>query len=313
MKPGTNASHDHVMDIGKSLGLHSEREASLSRGGTAYAPRLDILWTRRLSPAQLKALEAVQAKPPMRGDALPLAAWEVEGSDASTKGMQADLANMRVFGAPFGFLAVRGGTENNLYERACRLTRTQRHHFGDQAVVPLDTRWLSELAQITLSPRITSQPVKTVKGGGGEGKWAPRVRAALREQGEQAGFEVVDSFKAPLLNRMTRSEIDVAWTLPMPVGLRVLAEAVAKRDPDLVKDELLVAERYDRVVVVAFEIENDSSKHGHGGLLNLASHGMAGVFIAGTKEARDAAKAARHTYRHSLPLSRVTVNGEFAG
>jgi hypothetical protein len=227
--------------------------------------------------------------------------------------MQADLANMRVFGAPFGFLAVKGDTKDNLYERACRLTRTQRRYFGDKAVVPLDTNWLTELAQLPLSARVTHRSANTVKGGGGEGTWAEVVRKELRMLGEHAGFDVIDSFRAPFPSRMelTRSEIDVVWALPMPAGLRVFVEAIGERRPDLEKDGLVVPERYDSIVVVAFEIENDSAKHGHGGLLNLASHGMAGVFVAGTKKALHAALAAHETYRGAFPLSNVTVHDGF--
>ena len=314
MDAETNTFHEHVVDIGRELGLRVQREASLSSGGTAYAPRLDILWMQPLSPAQLRAIEKVRASLPIRGDAIPLAAWEVEGSDASTKGMQADLANMRVSGAPFGFLAVRGGTKDNLYERACRLTRTQRHYFGEQAVVPLDTSWLRSLAQLTLSSRVVPRPGKIVKGGGGEGTWAEGVRVKLRALGEQAGFDVRDSFRAALPHHMglTKSEIDMVWTLPMPDGLRALIEAIGEHEPDLVKDGLAIPERYGSVVVVAFEIENDSKKHGHGGLLNLASHGMAGVFVAGNKASHDGALAAHQTYRNVLPLSRVTIHEGFA-
>lgn len=312
MDSATNAFHELVEDMGKMLGLRAAREVELPRS-TGYTPRLDVLWSRELSVAQWTALEKVRARVPQHGDAIPIAAWEVEGSDASTKGMQADLANMRVFGAPFGFLAVRGGTKDNLFERACRLARTQRHHFGDQAVVPLDTSWLRDFAQLPLSSRAAPWSMKIVKGGGGEGTWAERVRNELRMLGETAGFDVIESYRAPFPSHMelTRSEIDIAWTLAMPEGLRMLATAIGERLPDLKAHGLVIPERYNGIVVVAFEIENNCAKHGHGGLLNLASHGMAGVFVAGTKAACDAAVAAHKTYRESLPLSRVTVYERF--
>lgn len=309
----TKAFHEEVVRIGGKLGLRAEREASISRGDATYAPRLDILWTRPLSVGQRKAIEGVRARLPMRGDAIPIAAWEVEGSDVSTRGMQADLANMRVSGAPFGFLAVRGDTKDNLYERACRLTRTQRHYFGDQAVVPLDTRWLSELALLPLSSRVTSQPGVPANGDGGEGTWARSVRDDLRKRGEAAGFDVIESFSASFPARMelTQSKIDLGWTLPMPEGLSELVKDIGRRQKGRLSDDLILSERYASVVVVAFEIENDSGKHGHGGILNLASHGMAGVFVAGSMATFKAAEAAHETYRETLPLSRVTINDEY--
>ena len=312
MLDDTDALHEYVVEIGRRLGFQSKREAVLS-SAAGYAPRLDVLWTLSLSTAQLEAIRSVGALVTVRGNSLPIAAWEVEGSDASTKGMQADLANMRASGAPFGFLAVNGSTRDNLYKRAHQLTRTQRHYFGDQVAVPLDSNWLADLAKLPLSSAASANSVRNVKGGGGEGHAAGHIRNELRSVGERVGFSVSDSFTSPCPASLapTRSQIDLAWTLPMPVGLRAFLMQVGEHDPDLLANNLVCPERYDHIVVVAFEIENDSKKHGYGGLLNLASHGMAGVFIAGNMGASVAAKAAHETYRSMLPLSRVSIHDGF--
>jgi hypothetical protein len=313
----TDTLHEHVVRVGKCLGFQSTREASVRVGsgdGVGYAPRLDILWTQRLSSAQLGAIQRVGARVPVRGEAdLPVAAWEVEGSDASTKGMQADIANMRVCGAPFGFLAVNGSTKDNLYKRACHLARTQRHYFGDQSIVPIDTNWLSHLGELTLSSEIPPRKVRMARGGGGECERTSVVRRELQNIGERAGFCVSASFVSAVTANMapTRSQIDLVWTLPMPKGLREFVAGIREFNVDLAVQGLIVPERYDQIVVVAFEIENDSKKHGYGGLLNLASHGMAGVFVAGNAPAFAAARAAHATYGGTFPLSRVSICEEF--
>jgi len=46
-------------------------------------------------------------------------------------------------------------------------------------------------------------------------------------------------------------------------------------------------------------------------LLNLASHAMSGVFVAGNPMAAEAAEAAEMTYRDVFPLSRVTINTDY--
>jgi len=53
--------------------------------------------------------------------------------------MQADLANIRVSGAACGFLALRSDSKDNLYARARRMSRTQRHYFGAHDILVLDT------------------------------------------------------------------------------------------------------------------------------------------------------------------------------
>jgi hypothetical protein len=304
----TYAHHQRVAVLGEAMGFDVVREWSPPSIEREYAPRIDVLWGRSLSRAQLLALEEMGMDVPA-GASLPIAAWEIEGSDASTKGMGADLANLRVTRAPFGFLAARGDTKNNLYERALCIAKTQRHYFGCQAAVPLDANWIPDLAQLSVSKELLPLSIKQARGGGGEASWADGVRAALRQRGTKAGFGVADSFRSLLPSDagFTRHEIDLVWTLPMPKGLRQFINAIGERDDRLLEERLIIAERYEHVVVAAFEIENSAGKHGFGGLLTLASHGVAGVFVAGDAPAAKKASAALATYRRFMGLSNVTV------
>lgn len=308
MRYQTNAHHERIVVLGRSMGFEAVREWSPPALDGEYVPRIDVLWSWPLSRLQRRALEQMGARAP-QGASLPIAAWEIEGSDVSTKGMGADLANLRVTRAPFGFLAARSGTKDNLYERALCIARTQRHYFGCQAAVPLDANWIPELAKLPVTKERHPLASKVARGGGGEASWAESVRGTLRERGTAAGFGVTDSFKSLLPSKagFTRHEIDVVWTLPMPKGLRQLVEAIAERDERLVRDRLIVDKRYDHVAVVGFEIENSGSKHGFGGLLTLAAHGVNGVFVAGDRVAAKSAAAALATYRRFLGLPHVTV------
>ncbi len=319
MNPETSANHAHAVNIGTKLGFRASREVKIRPARTDtkhYGPVLDVLWSLPLTSAQLKAIAAVGALVPMFDEALPIAAWEIEGTDASTKGMQADAANIRASGAPFGFLAVNSGSRDNLLERAQRLARTQAAFFGEQSLLPFAMELLPELAQLELDASVEPLVPKAVtKPGGGEGKWAASVRPRLEQLGKDAGFHVRESYVAPSPKNSdrTKSQIDMAWTLRMPGGLRDFVEAVANREPGALAAKtapFIDLEKCDEIVVVAFELENDAKKHGYGGLLNLSSHGMAGVFVAGNAEAEAAAKAALATYSPFFPLSRVTVRSE---
>jgi len=317
VRTATKSLHENVASIGTSLGFNAVHEfAPLRReerlGDPGYAPVLDVAWFRALTTAQRRAIEKLGAAIPVHPEGLLIAGWEVEGSDASTRGMQADLANLRVSGAPFRFLAAAGGTSDNLAVRAARLARTQARYFGGDGVAAFDARRLPKLAAEPLSPTLatlTPSKLRKKKGGGGEGPWAEEKRATLRQRGEAAGFVVFESYRSqhPAGADLTVSEVDMVWALPMPVGLAALATAIdaprATRFVDM--------PRADHVAVVGFELENNDKKHAFGGLLTLASHAMAGVFVAGNASAARAAQEAMKTYSAHYPLARVTVCQEF--
>lgn len=306
MRADTKRTHDALMAIGRRLGFDVASEVSLEVD-TGYAPRLDVLWSSRLTPGQRAALRGVGAAPPLSRENLPVGAWEVEGSDASTKGMQADLANMRVFGAYMSFLAVRADTPDNLLTRAVRLAATQAHYFGVLRGLVFDLSWIFELAELQLKNAPSLQaPARTAKGSGGTGRWAKLVTAELTRRALAAGFLAIPEFQAPRLSAgLTESKIDLVWALPLPAGFAELVSEIRRRCglPPLA-DCLLLP-------VAGFEVENASSKHGHGGLLNLASHAMSGVFVPGTVAAADAAEAAKATYARAYPLATVTIHREF--
>jgi hypothetical protein len=221
--------------------------------------------------------------------------------------MQANLANMRVFGAFLSFLAVRGGTRDNLYKRAVDLERTQAHHFGQRRALVLDCEWIEELARVSLSKAKSAPLEKKISGSGGTGARAKEITQELTRRGTAAGFRVLPEYqrsRSPATP--TQSKIDLVWALPLPAGLATFVNEVAKRSSQPFEPD----RAYDEVPVVAFEIENSASKHGHGGLLNLASHAMCGVFVAGTTQAAAAAKEAKKTYSLAFPLERVTIHEE---
>ncbi|MDX2053621.1 MAG: hypothetical protein SFV15_14570 [Polyangiaceae bacterium] len=316
MKGSTDEVHDLFLKMAQGMGFSALREVVVSTKGVQpariYAPRLDILWTMRLTASQLAALNEVGATPRLYGETLPVMAFEVEGSDASTKGMQADLANLRVSGAWFGVLAPRGGSVDNLYERGLRLHQSQEAYFGATRIMVLDARWAPELARIELSVALTELKQQLPKGSGGEADWARRTRANLREIGERAGFVVHDDARGlfPISRAPTQSKIDQVWFLPMPKGLASFVEAVGTMSPKAAVPGI-TPEEATAIPVVAFELENSSAKHGNGGLLNLASHGMSGVFVAGRQGSADAAEAALAAYSKYYPLAQVTVRRSY--
>ncbi|XXT25166.1 hypothetical protein WME94_26895 [Sorangium sp. So ce429] len=294
------------MAIGRRLGFDAATEVSFEVD-TGYAPRLDVLWSSRLTPGQRAALRAVGAAPPLSREKLPVGAWEVEGSDASTKSMQADLANMRVFGAYLNFLAVRADTPDNLFTRAVRLAATQAHYFGDRRGLVLDLSWIAELAGLEFTnTSLLPAPSRKTEGSGGTGTWAKVVTVELTRRAIDAGFLAIPEFQAPRLDAdLTQSKIDLVWALPLPAGFAAFVQEIRRRCGLPASADCLL------LPVVGFEIENASSKHGHGGLLNLASHAMSGVFVPGTVTAAYAAEAAKATYARAYPLASVTIHKEF--
>jgi len=313
----TDAQHVAAERIGRQLGFETCREASISTKGAismpqSYQPRLDVLWSQRLTDEQRTALKEA-GDPPLRlhEGALPIAAWEIEGSDVSTKGMQADLANIRTSGARFGFLAAKGGTKDNLFKRAVSLLGAQEFYAGTGRAIPLDARWLEKLALATFDSEHHTLTPKKSRGSGGEGDRANAIRTHLRKLGEGAGFVVQEDYGSGITKTergpLTASRIDQVWLLPLPKGFATLLEQIQARDKALGPLVALVLAQTTSIPVVAFEIENDAGKHGFGCLLNLASHAMSGLFVPGNPATAAAAEAALRTYAQHYPLSSVSA------
>lgn len=310
MNQATRDLQDELVELGRCLGLHAEREVSLEGGVEQYRPRLDALWSLPLSKAQHDAIKKLGARVPLVEGRVPVAAWEIEGVDASTKGMQADLANARVAGAWLAGLIVH----DDLGKRALSLRHAQSLLFGTRpSIVRSIARYKALLKPVRASSAnaATGATASSAKESGFGGssdntKSLSRVLAAL---GEKAGFKpVFEASALPHPSIKTKSRVDLVWTLPVPPSFVAWCERSFAEEEDA---EFQFRAR-DTLPLLGFELENSSAKHGHGGLLNLASHVMAGVFVAGTKGTERAARAAKETYASYYPLRHVTVNGDYA-
>jgi hypothetical protein len=350
MRASTEALHEKVVALGKRLGFVAEREVvnpllglGSDQGGD-YQPRLDILWSLPLGPAQRSALGGVLGiRPASLPTHLPICGWEIEGTAPSTKTLEADFANLLAAGAPIGCVLVNdsnnGGGEPGIYGRAVRAARTLRYQFGDRTLCPLDASWIEDDFVSTPFPDARQSMARSKTPTGGETrKWAAGLRDKLRALGASAGFEVAESWSDPhyeqvfqriqglakdLVDRdpqsgepkkitqakqyFTRSVIDLVWILRLPAAFRAFANAIAARNPALVEHGILNVGRFDQLVVLAVELETSKGKHAAGGLLNLASHGMFGLMATEHTEAEEMVRRALRTYQRARGLQHVFV------
>ena len=346
MKKSTDKIHEALVRLGERMGFVAQREVHDSllalRVGDAYQPRIDLMWSLPLSSAQRGAIAKVTGDSLDRVVHLPVVGIEVEGSGPTTKTLMADIANLRALGAPLGLLVVDEQAEAGQYRRASRAIRTVRRNLGDLAVVPMEGFWASKLAkrQWDARPSVLEAPARKTARGGERTKWTARAREHLVALGQKAGFVVEDPytlkvpetrFEAERARRaapmhemwspftceqremkrgdqfMTASEIDMAWTLPLPRSLRDLLLELVAIDPAIVEHDLVFPEVWDRVPVVGFELDSSPGKHGGGGLLNLSAYCVIGVTFTPNDATTLKLEAARRTYVQALGLRNIYV------
>lgn len=347
MNQQTKRIHDNAETLGKLLGFRAEREVSTSllslRLDDAYHPRIDLLWSLPLSVEQRRAIAwalGVDDAATERIKHLPVVGLEIEGTQPSTKTLEADIANLAALGAPLGLLVVSESGEPGIYRRAARAIRTTRRAFGDIAVLPVEASWLDEFESKNWPTRKLLPPKSSRKApaGGETRKWSHASRTVLRRKGEEAGFVVAEDWIPPTLKAtfeqraqlgelthttdprdgkrspmrkaadyLIQCKIDSAWLLPLPQRLRTFLEKLDSLDPCNREHGLGFAELWSHIPVVAFELESGQGKHAGGALLNLAAYSVTGVLGTETHSAETALKRTLRTYQLALGLRNVFV------
>jgi hypothetical protein len=346
VRVSTAEIHEQIVVLGRSLGFEPTREVGGTvltlRLDDAYLPRADVLWSLRLSNDQAGALSTVTGASPSRLLELPIVGIEIEGTTPTTKTMAADVANIAALGTRLGLLVVSEEGERGIYRRAARTIRTLRRSFGDLVVLPLEASWLEGLARQKWSVEVCQIAPKGSRApAGGESlAWSTSTRRYLRELGERAGFVVAEPYTPDVLTTtfneeqdrrplplehmidpvarksapmkkagdyLTACQIDLAWLLPLPSGLRELLVEVARLDPNLRDHGVLYPELHGHVAVVGFELESSGGKHAAGGLLNLAAYCVVGIGVSPTAAQASELEAVLARYRPTLGLRNVRV------
>lgn len=345
MRPSTKEIHLRLIDLGRQLGFESTTEVSNSvlslQIDGAYKPRLDVMWSLPLTPAQGAALTHVLGATTTITH-LPLVGIEVEGTTPSTKTLASNVANIAALGTKLGLLVVSEAGEKNIYRRATRAVRTLRRAFGDVAVVPLDASWLDALAARSWTTALSTPVPPAMRGAaGGESlAWSARTRTSLRLLGESAGFIVVEPYTPQALQvlfneeerlggrrlrhtidpiqyeiaRITRPDhyltackLDLAWLLPVPRSLGEFLHTVVSYDPCARDHGFIYPELYDHVAVAVFELESSNGKHAAGALLNLAAHSAIGIAVTPSGKLAQELEQVLSRYRPTLGLRNVFV------
>lgn len=346
MTPNTRRIHADVEALGKALGFETRREVADSllslRLDSSYRPRIDLMWSLPLRRRQAKAIAwALDAKAETITH-LPVVGIEIEGSAPTTKTLEADVANLMTLGAPLGLLVVSEETgEKNIYGRAARVVRTVRRAYGDIPVLPVEASWLTGLSQRTWTTRRAPQPSypRTAPRGGETKSWSHTTRQVLRRKGEDGRFVVAEPYRPSVLNLtwdlhasqrpqlthttdprsetrvamtkagdyFTGSEIDLAWSMPLPQSLQAFVRAVAEKDPSLQEHAMAFPELWSHLVIAAFELESAVGKHASGALLNLAAYSTIGILVTPTDNVAKSLGRALNTYQYALGLRNVFV------
>lgn len=343
MRSETDQIHRDLVTLGTSLGFHATREVSdsvLSLDlADALRPRVDLMWSLALSEPQSNLMADLLKAKTSRMRHLPIAGIEVEGTGPSTKTLTADVINILALGTRLGFLVVSEQGEARIYRRAVRIVRTIRRAYGDIGVIPLEAESIGKLLNEPwdTSPSDPPEILSRLPAGGERLPWGESIRRHLRELGEAAGFVVAEPYIPPILKlawdrqgtgemdgignptsgstyRMrkwkdfyTASQIDMAWLMPLPCGLRAALEMVGQMDHTLIRDGFMYPSLYDHVAVVGFEFESASGKHAGGGLANLAAYTTVGVAVSPTDTGASEIRRTLTRYQPTLGLRNVIV------
>jgi hypothetical protein len=343
MRGDTRRYHEQLELLGAGLGFQARREVSGSVLSLvlddALTPRSDLMWSLPLTDAQARALTGLVGRQGEDINHLPIVGIEVEGSGPSTKTLTSDVINILALGTRLGFLVVADRPPDNMYRRAVRILRTMRRAFGDIGVLPVEADSLTRLAA-SVYDRTASDPpaiLSRLPAGGEILPWADELRAALRQAGHRAGYVVAEPYVPPVLRSAwewegtsprdataapgtdktysirrwsdyyTASQIDMAWLLPLPRGLRQLLDRIVELDPLLLRDGFVFPELYDHVPVIGFEFESATGKHAGGGLANLGAYNTIGVAVSPKPDGANELKRTLARYQPTLGLRNVIV------
>jgi hypothetical protein len=297
------------------------------------------MWSLSLSERQSQLLSPITGDDVERINHLPIVGIEVEGSGPSTKTLTSDAINILALGTRLGFLVVADAPPDNMYRRTVRIIRTMRRAFGDIGVLPIEADTLAALNALPYDPRPADAPtiLRRLPAGGEILPWARELRAQLRDAGELAGYVVAEPYVPPVLRAAwewegaalreataspgagstypirrwsgyyTGSQIDMAWLLPLPRGLRQLLEQIVRLDPMLQRDGFVFPDLYDHVPVVGFEFESARGKHAGGGLASLAAYTTIGVAVSPSAEGAAELSRTLTRYQPTLGLRNVRV------
>lgn len=213
----TNRTIGRLAALGEGLGLKAFREVSPGVP-RSYAPRTDLVWcSPELQSEAVGALDRLAERAGVTSvlvkGRFPVVGFEVEGTDPTSKTMEADFANLQVMGYPIGALVVdnaparsaaREAAPRNLgdiHRRACRLRRTAALWSGPRALAVVDASRLP-----TVTPRLPSPPAASAlcrpSNLGGSRDDSTRVRDELVRRGESLGFLVTCDAEPELPKRV---------------------------------------------------------------------------------------------------------------
>lgn len=258
----TREIHNQVRALGESLGFTVTTEVSdsllrLRLGEEAYRPHVDLLWSIPLATQERAAIAWALERDQVDVTHLPVVGIEVESTKPTTKTWVADATNLAALGVPLGLLIGSVHGEKDSYRRAARAIRSVRRSFGDIHLLPLEAAWLGPLIERPWPVGLSSipPPKLTAPTGGETLAWSKATWAQLRALGEQAGFIVAEDYIPPVLaatfnqivrqranplchtydplgptvktmakakDLFTESKLDLAWLMPLPLGLPAL-------------------------------------------------------------------------------------------
>ena len=210
-KGSTLALKQALADIGEQLGFEVESEDK-DTNALGYQTETDLVWYHRITDDYeigpfFELLDGV-VEP---FDRIPIAGFEIEGSDPTSKDQISNVVNLGQRHIPFKFIVVdqAGSPEGNTYRRLVNIIHSMNAWFGHQQVLPLDASHLPALKaaveDATMEPRTRASRLAGApkrQGVGGESKATKEQYRAIAEAVSATTLEMRQDYKPPALKHL---------------------------------------------------------------------------------------------------------------
>ena len=210
-KGSTLALKQALADIGEHLGFEVESEDK-DTNALGYRTETDLVWYHRIVDhydiGPFFDLLGGVIEPFER---IPIAGFEIEGSDPTSKDQISNIVNLGQRHIPFKFIVVdqAGSPEGNTYRRLVNIIHSMNVWFGHQQVLPIDASHLPALkgaigdATIETGARPSRRAgAPKREGRGGEGKATKKQYRSIAEAVASTTLEMRQDYSPPALKHL---------------------------------------------------------------------------------------------------------------
>ncbi len=294
-KESTLANINELYELGKRLGFICEKEYSpASKGG--FSPIFDLVWFMELKSAQISSLQKYLGAQYGRffpENRLPIALFELEGGDPTSKNQMGNLVNMSAQPALFRFLITSKEITADMQRRALRIGQSYSLLAGQHNCIVVD---ISEIP-FDFKPLSFAKPSQNAessknRGAGGEKKETQTARQQIFSELSGSGWDLREDWESELMKNFGKKQfyvpkVDLCAGFSLPNSLCSFLYALSQTVDVATLDSCAFLKMLHKAApaqplwqpILAVEIESSDNKHTEGGIFNMSHLAYCGLLI----------------------------------